>query len=193
MTSTAGLVLAAGAGTRYGQPKAPVVVNGERLVDHAVQCLREAGCDPVIVVLGAWVGDVPDAVVVINELWADGMGSSLRAGLDALEATAAEAVVVTLVDLPGLTSQAVARIVSADGDIVVATYRTERGHPVRFARRHWPAVRGAASGDAGARSFLSGRNDIVFVDVSDVASGEDLDTAAATTPAATTQTSDRPR
>ena len=103
----AGLVLAAGSGTRYGQPKAPVVIDGERLVDRAARLLREAGCDPVVVVLGAWVGDVPDAEVALNADWAEGMGSSLRVGLTALEKRAeVDRAVITLVDLPGLTAEA---------------------------------------------------------------------------------------
>ena len=65
--ATAGLVLAAGEGRRFGGPKAPYVLDGVRLVDRAVALLRDAGCDPVLVVLGAWIDDVPDAVVVVNE------------------------------------------------------------------------------------------------------------------------------
>ncbi len=172
----AGLVLAAGAGTRYGQPKAPAVVGGERLVDRAVRCLREAGCDPVVVVLGAWVGNVPDADVVVNDGWREGMGSSLRAGLEYLEPRKdVIAVAVTLVDLPGLTSEAVRRVVDAEADVAVATYDSERGHPVKLSRANWPAVREAAVGDEGARRFLSGRTDVHFVEVGDVAAGYDLD------------------
>ncbi len=62
--TTAGLVLAAGEGKRFGGPKAPYVHNGERLVDRAVNVLAEAGCDPVFVVLGAWIGGVPGATVL---------------------------------------------------------------------------------------------------------------------------------
>lgn len=174
--STVGLVLAAGSGSRFGQPKAPYVVNGERLVDHAVTCLRDGGCDRVVVVLGAWIGEVPGAQIVVNPDWAEGMGSSLRAGLAALEDDPAAAnAVVTLVDLPGLTSAAVRRVLLTDGDIVVATYDGERGHPVMFGRCHWSAVRAVASGDEGARRFLLGRNDIALVEVGDVAAGDDLD------------------
>jgi len=176
VTSVAGLVLAAGSGSRFGGPKAPVLVDGERLVDHAVRCLRDGGCEPVVVVLGAWVGEVPRAEVVVNESWAEGMGSSLRAGLQALESrTDVYAVLITLVDLPGLTSAAVARIVDADDEIVVATYDGERGHPVRLARRHWPDVIEFAVGDEGARRFLAGRADLVLIEVGDVATGTDLD------------------
>jgi nicotine blue oxidoreductase len=96
--TVAGLVLAAGAGTRYGQPKAPVIIGGERLVDRAVRVLTEGGCDPVYVVLGAWVGEVDGADIVVNDAWPEGMGSSLRMGLTVLsEQTTADAVIVTLV------------------------------------------------------------------------------------------------
>ncbi len=174
----AGLVLAAGAGVRFGGPKAPVVINSDRLVDHAVRCLRDGGCDPVLVVLGAWVGEVPAAQVVVNDEWATGMASSLRAGLADLHTRSdVTSVVVTLVDLPGMTGTAVRRIADADADggIVVATYGGERGHPVRFDRPHWSGIVATLTGDEGARGYLSGRSDITFVEVGDVAHGYDLD------------------
>lgn len=176
MTEVAGLVLAAGEGRRFGGPKAPVVIDGERLVDRAVRVLREGGCDPVYVVLGAWLGDVDDAIVVANPDWPEGMGSSLRAGLTALEHAPVDAAVVTLVDLPGLTAAAVRRLVDADSGIAAATYDGERGHPVRFGRDHWEGVAASTHGDAGARDYLRAHADeIHLIEVGDVASGEDLD------------------
>ncbi len=171
----AGIVLAAGSGTRFGEPKAPVVIDGERLVDHAVRVLRDAGCEPVVVVLGAWIGDVPNAIIAENADWAEGMGSSLRVGLKAVAPLDVDAAVITLVDLPGLTSEAVARVAGADAELVAATYDGERGHPVKFGRGHWEAVSSVAVGDAGARTYLSGRGDLMLVEVGDVASGVDLD------------------
>jgi len=176
---TAGIVLAAGAGSRYGQPKAPVVIDGERLVDRAVRVLQEAGCFPIAVVLGAWIGDVPGAVVVENSDWASGMGSSLREGLTWAQSTSADSVIVTLVDLPGLTADAVTRIIENPADLVSATFDGQRGHPVKFGRAHWPALIESASGDAGARDYLRTRDDLVLVEVSDVADGQDLDTPIA--------------
>lgn len=182
-----GLVLAAGEGRRFGGPKAPVVVDGERLVDRAVRVLCEGGCDPVYVVLGAWVDDVPGATVIVNPDWSEGMGSSLRTGLAAVDADRRRAggaaplgdldrVVVTLVDLPGLTGEAVARLVASDARLAQASYDGERGHPVVLGREHIAGVIDAASGDRGARDYLRAHLDeVVLVEVGDVASGEDLD------------------
>ncbi len=178
-STTAGIVLAAGAGTRYGQPKAPVMIDGERLVDRSVRVLREAGCFPIAVVLGAWIGEVPGAVVMENPDWASGMGSSFREGLRWASGTAADSVIVTLVDLPGLTSEAVRRIVDEPADLVSATFDGQRGHPVKFGREHWPALIESASGDVGARDYLRARDDLVLVELSDIADGQDLDTPIA--------------
>jgi CTP:molybdopterin cytidylyltransferase MocA len=173
VTGIAGLVLAAGEGRRFGGPKAPVVVDGERLVDRAVRVLREGGCDPVYVVLGAWVGDVPGSVTILNPEWSEGMGSSLRAGLGAVDA---DRVIVTLVDLPGLTGEAVARLAATPARIAQAAYDGERGHPVLLGREHVAGVVAVARGDRGARDYLREQGDrIDLVEVGDVASGDDLD------------------
>ncbi|NGO73607.1 nucleotidyltransferase family protein, partial [Streptomyces boncukensis] len=88
----AGLLLAAGGGRRLGgRPKALLPYRGRPLVEHAVRVLREGGCAPVYVVLGAAAEEVwerarlPGAVLVDNPGWPAGMGTSLRAGLAALE------------------------------------------------------------------------------------------------------------
>lgn len=173
---TAGIVLAAGAGTRFGQPKAPVVVDGERLVDRAVRILLEAGCSPVAVVLGAWSGEVPGAIVIDNPAWQSGMATSLQSGLTWALHTGEQTVVVTLVDLPGLTSEAVRRVADHPAQLVRATYDGRPGHPVKIGREHWAALLDQASGDAGARDYLSARADLALVEVGDVAGGQDLDT-----------------
>ena len=175
MTRTAGLVLAAGEGRRFGGPKAPYVLAGERLVDRAVRLLREGGAEPVVVVLGAWVGEVPDADVVVNPDWSQGMGSSLRVGLARMPAyDDVDRVVVTLVDLVGLTSAAVRRVADADADLAAATYDGERGHPVLLGRAHWAGAAAAAIGDRGARVYLDGHH-ATAVEVGDLATGADLD------------------
>ncbi|MEU4745072.1 NTP transferase domain-containing protein, partial [Actinosynnema sp. NPDC023658] len=112
----AGLLLAAGAGRRFGGPKALVSHGGELWVDRAAGVLKDAGCAPVVVVLGAAASSVraraalDGCVVVDNPDWATGMGSSLRAGLEALTGAGVDAVVVLPVDTPGVTAAAVERV-----------------------------------------------------------------------------------
>ncbi|MEO3782750.1 nucleotidyltransferase family protein [Actinocorallia sp. B10E7] len=174
-----GLLLAAGGGRRYGMPKALVPTPGnpgELLVEHGVRTLREGGCSPVVVVLGAGAQSVPELPgtrVVVNPEWASGMGSSLRTGLAEAEG---DAVVVLLVDTPGVTAEAVRRM-SAGADassLRVATYHGERGHPVLLGRAHWDGVAELAVGDVGARPYLRSRKP-ELVACEDVADGRDLD------------------
>ncbi|MGV9213496.1 nucleotidyltransferase family protein [Micromonospora sp. RB23] len=180
---TGGLLLAAGAGRRLGQPKALLPYRGRLLVEHAAEILTAAGCQPVVVVLGARADEVrartrlPD--VVVNADWASGMGSSLRAGLDALTSSPAAAVVVTLVDQPDLTPEAVRRVArdATASALVMATYADgRRGHPVLLGRDHWPGVAEAATGDRGARDYLRTHGPAVrLVDCADVADDTDVD------------------
>jgi CTP:molybdopterin cytidylyltransferase MocA len=185
MGTVAGLLLAAGAGRRYGMPKALVAYGGGLLVDHGIRTLRGGGCDPITVVLGAQSADVRvradlgDAAVVVNENWDSGMGSSLRAGLMALGPTSAEAVAVLLVDTPGITAAAVDRIRAYGRSyaLVAATYGGEMGHPVLLGRDHWPGVIEAATGDRGARPYLrQHQDDLVVVACDDISDGADMDT-----------------
>lgn len=178
----AGLVLAAGPGTRFGGPKAVAELDGERLVDRAVRTLRAGGADPVYAVAGAADLGTVDAVVVPSPDWAEGMGASLRAALTELETAPVdvEAVVVTLVDQPGLTAAAVRRLIEAvdgRGSVAVASYDGRQGHPVALGRAHWAEVGAAAAGDSGARAFLRTHADrVVHVECADVATDADVDT-----------------
>lgn len=165
--TVAGLVLAAGSGSRFGGPKALVVLDGELLVHRAVRVLREGGCVPVVVVVGAEAdrvcreADLPDAVVAAD--WATGMGASLRAGLAAL-ADEVDAVVVGLADQPLVGSAAVERLraaFSAGAEVAVATYGGRPRNPVLLARTVWPDVARLARGDEGARPFLRAHPDRV--------------------------------
>ncbi|HEX7187876.1 MAG TPA: nucleotidyltransferase family protein [Actinomycetes bacterium] len=180
MSRVAGLVLAAGAGVRFGGPKAVAELAGERLVDRAVRVLVQGGTFPAYVVSGAVELDVPGAVVVPNSAWAEGMGSSLRAGLAAMPEDV-DAALVVLVDQPGLTADAVARLVGvADGpgSLAVATYEGRQGHPVVLGRAWWPEVAELAVGDAGARGVLRRHEDrLVRVACGDVATDSDVDRA----------------
>ena len=179
--TAAGLVLAAGAGRRYGMPKALVVHEGRLLVQRAVTTMRSAGCDRVLTVLGAAADEVRAAApdlpeTVYNPDWATGMGSSLRAGLAHLETTDVTAALVLLVDMPGVTAEAIRRILAlaAPGALVMGGYGDRRGHPVLLGRDHWAGVAASATGDRGARDYLRA-NAVRIVPVGDVADDADID------------------
>ncbi|TDB90024.1 nucleotidyltransferase family protein [Actinomadura sp. KC216] len=175
----AGLLLAAGEGSRLGRPKATLELDGERLVDRGVRMLRDAGCSPAIVVVGAEPVEVIGAVVVPNPEWREGMGSSLRAGLAALP-PACPAAVIALVDQPLITSAAVGRLIDAyeaGAEIAVATYGGERRNPVLLRAAHFGAAAEAAVGDTGARGFLRAHPGLITpVPCDDVAAPDDIDT-----------------
>ncbi|WP_336054459.1 nucleotidyltransferase family protein [Streptomyces sp. CA2R101] len=183
----AGLLLAAGGGRRLGgRPKALLDHRGRPLVEHAARALRDGGCDPVHIVLGAAAGSVRERAdlsaygVSDNPDWAQGMGSSLRVGLAALAGSGADAVVVSLVDQPGIGAAAVARVVAAytgDASLASAAYDGRRGHPVLFGADRWPDIAATATGDRGARAYLQEHADaLTLVECSDIAEPYDIDT-----------------
>ncbi|MEU9395836.1 nucleotidyltransferase family protein [Streptomyces sp. NPDC048324] len=185
----AGLLLAAGGGRRLGgRPKALLEHRGRPLVEYAVGVLRAAGCARVHVVLGARAEEVRrraelgGCVVVENPAWEEGMGSSLRAGLDSLAGTGAPAALVSLVDQPGIGVEAVRRVLAAhedDGSLASAAYDGVRGHPVLLGAAHWAGIAESASGDQGARAYLRAHREAIrLVECGDVARPYDIDTEA---------------
>jgi CTP:molybdopterin cytidylyltransferase MocA len=184
----AGLVLAAGGGRRIGGPKALLSLGGRLLVDRAVDVFREAGAAPIVVVLGAAAervraaAELDGATVVCNDAWTTGMGSSLRAGLAALADTDADAVVVLLVDMPGITAEAVRRVAALPYPqaLVCAAYGGRRGHPMLLGRAHWSGITTLAKVDVGARPYLMARaSQVQDVACDGIASDADIDTAEA--------------
>jgi len=181
--TVAGLVLAAGESRRLGRPKALLEIDGERLVDRAVRVLHEAGCTTVYVVAGAApLGELSahasgPVTVIDNPEWPTGMGSSVRRGLASVTE---EAVVIMVVDTPGIGPAVVRRLIdahSAGATAAVATYDGAPRNPVLLTREHFAAVSALAVDEVGARAYLATRPDIVTqVECSDVADPCDIDT-----------------
>lgn len=173
--TVAGVLLAAGAGTRYGMPK--VLAEDGGWLRACVSALADGGCHDVVVVLGAAIVDVPaPARTVVADDWADGLSASVRAGIAAIDASY---LVLHPVDTPDVGADVVRRVLSAarsaPSGLARARYGDRPGHPVVIARRHWPDLLDGLRGDEGARAFLVDRTDVVTVDCADLASGEDID------------------
>ena len=182
MTRVVGVLLAAGAGTRMGRPKALVSDERGSWLLRACVTLRNGGCDDVVVVLGAeaararsLLGDLPVDVVEASD-WSDGMSASLRAGLAHAAIGDADAALVHLVDLPDVGPEVVARMIrSASPDTLArAVYDGRPGHPVLIGRDHWDGVMQDAVGDRGAREYLVAHG-VLDVDCGDLAAGLDVD------------------
>jgi CTP:molybdopterin cytidylyltransferase MocA len=181
--TTQGLLLAAGAGSRMGTPKALVSDDGGSWLVRGVRVLDDGGCSAVTVVLGARSAEAVGLLdglgvdVVIAADWEEGMSASLRAGLAALPPDV-DAALVLLVDLPDLTADVVRRVIaSGDGpsSLARATYDGTPGHPVLIGRDHWSGVVATATGDRGARDYLDTQQH-ESVECGDLATGEDVDT-----------------
>jgi CTP:molybdopterin cytidylyltransferase MocA len=180
--NVAGILLAAGDGTRLGQPKAQIMLAGQSLARRGIALLRDGGADPVIVVTGAAYLAGLDSVAVTsvhNPDWRTGMGSSLAVGLAAVPAECTAAV-LALADQPLVGSASVRRLISAHAggaSVAVACYDGKPRNPVLIGRDHWAEVTRLAVGDVGARPFLRARSELVtLVDCSDTGRPDDIDT-----------------
>ena len=185
-TRVAGVLLAAGQGSRFGRPKALVELDGQTLAERGVRMLRAGGADQVLVVTGAAPVELaPEDWIhtVYNAEWRTGMGSSLRAALRSpVLSQDVGAVVVALADQPLVGSTAVARLIAAyrsGASVAVAAYDGQPRNPVLLAREHWAEVIATATGDQGARAFLRARPDLVtLVECGDAGRPDDIDTPA---------------
>ncbi|HEX3749467.1 MAG TPA: nucleotidyltransferase family protein [Streptosporangiaceae bacterium] len=181
-THVAGLLLAAGGGSRLGQPKALVELGGQTLAARGVALLQTGGAAPIVVVTGAAAVDLPAVTLVHNPGWRTGMGSSLIAGLQALadQPPSCRAVVIALADQPLIGPESVRRLIAAHtagAPIAVATYAGRPRNPVLIDRAHWPELLAATTGDTGARPFLRAHPDLVTpVDCTGTGRPDDIDT-----------------
>ncbi len=184
--SIAGIVLAAGAGSRFGGGKLLAELNGTPILQYVLNLAAVARLDPVVVVLGT------DAEAIVTRLWwrdevrlinpdpAAGISSSVQMGLASLALTDAERAVVLLGDQPRLSETQLTQILAAPPDaarpIVVPRYQGQLGNPVLLERAAWPLAN-QLEGDTGMVQLFRSRPELVrYVDVE--GANPDVDTAA---------------
>lgn len=160
--TTAAVILAAGASSRLGEPKQMVRWHGMTLLERSVAVAKEAGLDPVIVVLGASaarvseVCDLRQAWVVVNPRWSEGMASSVRAGMELAENfPKVDGAVLLTCDMPLVGAAHLRALVDAGEAVVGSGYAGRVGVPAFFARRRFQELLTLA-GDTGARALLRG-------------------------------------
>jgi molybdenum cofactor cytidylyltransferase len=181
---SAAILLAAGNSTRMGSAKQLLDFRGQPLLRHAAKSALSAGCHPVIVVLGAREPEIRSALanlpveIVVNERWPEGMGTSIQAGLRALENRDVTGAILTLVDQPFVTSGFLTGLVASHREsgrpIVAAQYSGTAGVPVFFAREAFPLLM-ALKPDQGCKGVILGHPaDALLVDCPEAAM--DIDT-----------------
>lgn len=150
------VILAAGASKRLGEPKQLLMLGGETLLERAVRAAHAAGCSPVIVVLGASAEVIQtecvfdDAIVVVNENWTEGMGSSVRAGVGAVQDL--DACIVMTCDMPAVTAQHL-RALMCSGEVTASSYFGKKGVPAYFPVEAFQSLM-KLQGDSGAKDLL---------------------------------------
>jgi molybdenum cofactor cytidylyltransferase len=180
----AAIVLAAGRSSRMGEHKLLLSLGDRPLIAHVVAAACASSADPVLVALGHEAERVraalpPDRyVAVANPDYAQGMASSLRAGIAAVPVECAGAIVL-LGDQPLVTAGLLDRLIDAarhdSYSIVAATYASRRGSPVYFPRMYFSELE-AIAGDEGGRSVLARHPDRMrLVECADIASALDVD------------------
>lgn len=181
------VILAAGASHRMGRPKQLLPLGDKSLLEHVVDAALGSAAWPVVVVLGAHAGEIRPVLarrpvlIAENAAWAEGMASSLRAGLTVINAFSPriEGVLFALCDQPAFSSAIVDRFIEVQQrsgrNVVAARYGGHLGAPVLFAQSHFPAL-SALVGDEGARKLLATLppDEIATLDLPELS--QDLDT-----------------
>ncbi|HEV2709494.1 MAG TPA: nucleotidyltransferase family protein [Edaphobacter sp.] len=150
------LILAAGASTRLGHPKQLVRLRGETLLDRCVRIAREAGCAPVVIVLGAFEDQIrdqcklEDALIVSPSDWAEGMGTTLSRGVQAFEEV--QGILVMTCDMPAVTADHLQTLMALE-QVAASSYGGRKGVPVYFPKDQFPRLL-ELKGDVGARELL---------------------------------------
>ena len=183
----AGIVLAAGSGSRFGAAKQLAELDGIPLLEHALRAMQAVpAIERVVVVLGARADEVRAGVdfgaaePIVCEDWEEGQAASLRCGIAAVDG--ADAAVVTLGDMPRITPQVIARFAELGAKFgsearARAVYDGAPGHPVVLGSAFFPSL-AALTGDVGAREVLK-KIGAVPIECAHLCSAADVDTPQA--------------
>ena len=183
--TTAGVLLAAGAGTRFAarEHKLLSVLDGRTVVSRSLEALLEADLDAAVIVTGAVelsavVSERTDSgihpvTLLHNERWDSGIASSLLCAMGWARRSGHDAIVVGLGDQPFVPTSAWKAVASSTAPIAVATFDGLRGNPVRLSRAIWPLL--DRDGDEGARTLMRRLPELV-VPVACEGRPDDIDT-----------------
>ena len=186
--SIGAVVLAAGGSSRFGQPKQLAIFQGEPLVRRIVTAAKDAGCAPVVVVVGAGAAQITPVLaghsvsIIEHPNWSNGLGSSIAVGVKhaAIIAADLEAVILLTCDQPFVNATTLRQLIQLhleNGTTIVASaYAETLGIPALFGRSCFADLL-QLRGDMGAKGvILARRNDVTPFDFP--AAAIDIDTAA---------------
>jgi len=161
MRNVGAVVLAAGGSSRLGQPKQLLKFRGETLIRRVVGAAAEAGCDPIVVVVGETGAAIraelrgTRATIVQNREWQRGLGTSIRCGVQ--EIASVNAMILLTCDQPRVDGSVIAGLISAHEKtgkpIVASSYANTLGVPALFDRTFFAALL-ALPNDSGAKSLI---------------------------------------
>jgi molybdenum cofactor cytidylyltransferase len=187
MRKTAAIILAAGESSRFGRAKQLLELERRSLVGRAVDAALGAKCSPVIVVAGAAFSEIErelrptSAIVIENENWKRGIGTSIRAGVRHLMTTANNVggVILLVCDQPFVDSQALQTLIEVGEKthkpIVASNYANTLGVPALFDRSLFDQLL-SIEDSTGAKSVIMSKRDRV-AEVSFPEGKIDIDTA----------------
>lgn len=180
----AAIILAAGRSTRIGRIKPLIRLGDQPLLVHVLRTIRQAGLDDIILVLGSAADEIMKNIllegvrVIVNPSYAEGMATSVRAGLAEVTADCSGALIF-LADQPMVLASTVASLVAKYRELrpnaVIPTYQGQRGNPVLLDRSLFAKAM-ELQGDEGFRRILQGLPNVLWVEVDDPGILIDVDT-----------------
>jgi CTP:molybdopterin cytidylyltransferase MocA len=164
----AGLILAAGASTRFGSPKQLARIGDRTMLETVIQIAHDAGLDPILAVVPTSIAVAPDVVAVVNDDPDAGLSRSLQLGIRAVPDDVS-GVMILLGDQPALDPELIARLMRARGTypVVATSVEGDPIAPVLLERSAFP-IADEAAGDEGLRGILRRAGTLVaHVDVAE--------------------------